>query len=319
MPETPGRTSTGSASSHRRWSVRVGRVLGIDVRIHATFALIVLLFALGSSAEEGPGLVVGMAWLATIFACVLVHELAHCVVGRRRGAVVHEIVLLPIGGVSKLERLPQDPKDEFAMAIAGPLASLGLGIVAMAAAVLLGQALLPIEILTGPALAGLAWFNLIVGTFNLLPAFPLDGGRVLRARLERTRDLETATRLAARIGRTLALALVAAGVVFDPWLLIIGVFVYFGASAEEAATVVHVRLAGLQVGDVMRRSTLGIDRDAPTLTPETPVDPDAVRLLSQTPGGVAAVVRDGTAVGSLRLEDVASFAVRREVEPHAVP
>jgi Zn-dependent protease len=192
-----------------------------------------------------------LSWLVLIFASVVVHELSHCFVGRARGAVVHEIVLLPIGGVSKLERLPERPQDELAMAIAGPAASIGLAALAGLVALALGQDLLPIDFIDGSFVTRLFWFNLIVAGFNLLPAFPMDGGRVLRALLERRYDLERSTRLAARIGRGVAVALIIGGVLFDLWLSIIGVFVYFGASAEEAATIVHVRLLGHRVADTM--------------------------------------------------------------------
>ena len=160
-------------------------------------------------------------------------------------------MLLPIGGVSKLEHLPETPSDELAMAIAGPAASMGLAVLAGAAALLAHDALLPIELFGGSLLVGLFWFNLIIAAFNLLPAFPLDGGRVFRALLERRYDLERATRLAARIGRGVAVVLIVSGVLFDLWLAIIGVFVYFGASAEEVATIVHVRLGGQRVSDAM--------------------------------------------------------------------
>ena len=219
--------------------------------MHYTFFLLVALFALAGTAPEGPGVAISLLWLVLVFSCVVVHELAHCFVGRPRGAVVHEIVLLPIGGVSKLEHLPESPSDELAMAIAGPAASVGLAALAGAAALIADDALLPIEVFGGSLLAGLFWFNLIIAAFNLLPAFPLDGGRVFRALLERRYDLERATRLAARMGRSVALVLILTGVFFDLWLSIIGVFVYFGASAEEAATIVHVRLGGRRVSDAM--------------------------------------------------------------------
>ena len=224
-----------------RWSLPIVRVAGIEIRIHATFLILVALFAFGSSARGGPGVVGGLLWLALIAACVVVHELAHSIVAIHRGATVREIVLLPIGGVSKLENLPETPRDEFAIAIAGPLASFGIAALGAAIAGLFGQSLLPVDLYGGPILHKVVWFNLIVGAFNLLPAFPLDGGRVLRSLLERRFDLERATRQAARIGRIVALAMMAIGLFADWWLVFIGVFVYFGAAAEEAATIVHIR------------------------------------------------------------------------------
>ena len=232
-------------------SFRIGRVAGIEIRVHITFFLLVPLFALAGASPGGPGALGGIAWLVVIFACVLLHELAHCLVGRPRGAVVHEIELLPIGGVSKLEHLPENPRDEFAMAIAGPAASVAIAAGAAILAVALAEPLFPVNLFSGSILTRLVWFNLLIAAFNLLPAFPLDGGRVLRALLERRLDLEHSTRIAARVGRWVAVVLIVVGLFWDVWLVIIGIFVYFGASAEEAATIVHVRLQGRRVADLM--------------------------------------------------------------------
>jgi Zn-dependent protease/CBS domain-containing protein len=231
--------------------VPIATIAGIQVRMHVTFLLLVGLFAIAFSGPDRPGPFAGIAWLLAIFTCVLAHEFAHCLVARRRGGIVHEIVLLPIGGVSKMERLPESPADEFAVAIAGPATSFGIGIGAGLLCLAVGQPLVPVDLLDGAVLHRLAWLNLALAAFNLLPAFPLDGGRVLRSLLERRLDLETATRRAARIGRMFAVLLGAIGILFDLWLVIIAVFVYFGASAEEVATIVHVRLQNRTVGDVM--------------------------------------------------------------------
>jgi Zn-dependent protease len=349
-----------------RLSASIGHVFGIDIRVHATFVLLVALFALAYSGPGEPGVAAGLAWLAVIFACVLIHELAHSLVARRRGAVVREIVLLPIGGVSKLERLPESPAAEFAIAIAGPLASLAIAVAAAAASAAAGQPLLPIDLFDGAILPRIAWFNLIIGGFNLLPAFPLDGGRVFRALLERRYDLETATRRSARVGRVFAVLLIAVGVLFNFWLVLIGLFVYFGASAEEAATIVHLRLKGLQVADAMLLDPVVVDEDdtagalqpvlrrtaqsvflvtvaaggfglvkadviaaAPTdtrigdlmtrdlvVSPTASLESDAVPLLQQSPLDALAVVRRGSVVGLLRMEDVhaavAAHAARHE-------
>jgi Zn-dependent protease/CBS domain-containing protein len=243
----------------RKYSFLIARVSGIEIRVHLTFFLLVALFALGSTGPGGLGLVSGLIWLALIFTCVVVHELAHSLIARRRGAEVREIVLLPIGGVSKLEHLPETPSDEFAIAVVGPAASVALALGAGLVAALLRQPLLPVDLYGGPLLARLAWFNLIIAGFNLLPAFPLDGGRVFRSLLERRYSLERATHIAARIGRGLALTLVIVGVLVNLWLLIIGVFVFFGASAEETATVAHLRMRAMHIPDVMLLDPVVVD------------------------------------------------------------
>jgi Zn-dependent protease len=271
-------------------------VAGIDIRVHVSFFLLVPLFALAFSGPGAPGPIAGLAWLAVIFACVVVHELAHCLIARRRGALVREIVLLPIGGVSRLENLPEKPADEFAIAIAGPLASVSLAFVGAAAAALTHTVLVPIDLVNGGFVARFAWFNAIVGVFNLLPAFPLDGGRVLRSLLERRNDLEYATHVAARVGRVFALALVAIGLLLNLWLLLIGVFVYFGATAEERATTIHIRLRGRRVQDVMLRDPMMLDVSTTT--------GEAAALRQQTAQQVFPVVDGRAYVGLLRIRGV---------------
>lgn len=244
---------------NRDFSFPIARIFGIQLRIHYTFFLIVLIFALGATAPGGLGIAGAMTWLVLIFVCVLIHELAHSLLARRRGATVKGIVLLPIGGVSQLEDLPERPQDEFAIAIAGPLASFALAGAAAATATLMATSLWPPNLYDGSLLSRLAWFNLVIGAFNLLPAFPLDGGRVLRSLLQRRRSLESATRLASRIGRAVAVVLVGVGIFYNVWLVIIGVFVFFGASSEEAATIAHGRMKSLLVRDVMVANPITVD------------------------------------------------------------
>lgn len=244
---------------NRDFSFPIARIFGIQLRIHYTFFLIVVVFALGATAPGGLGVVSAMIWLALIFLCVLIHELAHSLLARRKGATVKGIVLLPIGGVSQLENLPESPQDEFAIAIVGPLASFGLAAASAAGAAALKIPLWPPNLYDGPLLSRLAWFNLIIGAFNLIPAFPLDGGRVLRSLLQRNRPLEEATRLASRIGRVVAVVLIAAGLFYSLWLVIIGLFIFFGASSEEAATIVHSRMKSLLVRDIMVTNPITVD------------------------------------------------------------
>lgn len=221
----------------RRWSMTIAHVAGIDIRLHATFALIVLLFAAGGRGMAG--VASNLLWLVIIFACVLVHELAHSLLARRRGATVRSIVLLPIGGVSELEHMPTTPRDELQIAVVGPLASYAIAVVALVLALALGQSVLPFDMSGGSLLHRLVWFNLAVGTFNLLPAFPMDGGRVLRAVLARHHGRVWATRRAATIGRWLGGLMVAIGLLVDVWLVLIGLFIALGATAEEQVTVAH--------------------------------------------------------------------------------
>ena len=244
-------------------SIPLGRVAGIQVRLHPTFLLLVLLVVMAGSAEEGPGTAAQLGWLALVFSCVLFHELAHSLVARRRGMRVQGITLLPIGGVSSIEALPEHPRDELVVAAAGPLSSLGLAAGFALVTALTGGALLPPALTVGDLSARMAWFNLVLACFNLLPAFPMDGGRVLRAWLERRMTLVDATARAASTGRTAALLMAAAGVLWNPWLVLIAVFVYLGATAEERATLVHARLAGLHVADAMVNEITAVPAELP--------------------------------------------------------
>jgi Zn-dependent protease len=288
-PRPPTGAPERVQSERRRWSFPIGRVADIQIRVHVSFFLLVALFVMAGVAPKGPGVGAALAWLVMIFACVVFHELAHCLVGRRHGLVVHEIDLLPIGGVSRLETFPQNGRDEFAMAIAGPMASAFLGVVATALALAASQPMVPVDLVNGPFLTRLAWLNLLLAAFNMIPAFPLDGGRVFRALLERRYSLERSTRIAGRAGRWVAVALVAVGLFWDLWLAIIGVFIYLGGSAEEAATMTHLRLEGRRVGDVMLIEPITIDASA-----------DAVemrRLVRSNCQGTFPVVREGRYVG----------------------
>lgn len=218
-----------------RLSLRLATVAGVEIRVHLTFVVLLVLVGLGAAAPEGPGLVPAFGWLVALFACVVLHELAHSLVAIRHGIRVPEIDLLPIGGVSRLEREPDDPKVELRIAAAGPAASALLGAAFALVAVAVGVGVWPPTLYGGGLLARLVWANLLLAAFNLLPALPLDGGRVLRAFLEPRRGRAAATLLVARTGRVLAVAMVAAGLFLSLWLMIIGVFVYVGSLAEEAA------------------------------------------------------------------------------------
>lgn len=298
----------------RRWSVPVARIAGIEIRVHATWFLLVPLFVLAGTAPKGPGVVTSLVWLVTIFACVVFHELAHCLVGRRHGLVVHEIDLLPIGGVSRLETFPENPRDEFALAIAGPAASVALGVAAAVVALAASVSLYPVDLVTGPFLARLAWLNLLLAAFNMIPAFPLDGGRVFRSLLEQHFSLERSTRIAGSTGRWFAFALIVTGLFANVWLAVIGVFVYLGANAEESATLAHVRLAGHRVRDLML---------APPTTIDASVSATELRQLVQhNHQDVFPVVHSGHYLGTVDLLSIShapgSARAGELADPHAV-
>jgi len=219
-----------------RSSVRVARIGGIDIRMHWTFVVLVVLVVWLNAGGGSATVAAGLVWIVAVFTSVLIHEYAHCVVARRRGAVVEDILLLPIGGMSQLEKMPEGAADELAIAIVGPLTSLGLAVLAVAGGLVFGAHLWPPTLFAGSWFARMAWLNILLGAFNLLPALPMDGGRVLRAALEEhDHDRLTATRQAGKVARILAMVMIVGGVFYDFWLVLIGLFVYMGAGAEEQA------------------------------------------------------------------------------------
>ena len=236
-------------SSSWSWSWPLLRVAGITVRLHVTLVALVVLVAV-SAGDAGESVPAAVGGLVALFACIVVHELSHALVARSKGIDVHEIDLLALGGVSRLERLPDRWRDEAAIAAAGPIASGSLAALAFLVAAGAGLPLLPPAMWSGPLPVRLGWANLMLAAFNLVPAFPLDGGRVLRALLERRRSRVDATRLAARISRAVAAVMIAAGLMGDLWLVLIGVFVVVAGSAEEAAVLVHAALGSIAAGRV---------------------------------------------------------------------
>jgi Zn-dependent protease len=225
--------SGGSKPSANPSSLKIGKLLGIEIRVHWTFGfLILLVVAVDSSAGVG-AVFTGLFWIVAIFGSVLLHELSHCVVAQRDGVVVEDILLIPIGGISQMRSIPKDPGQELGIAIVGPLTSLGLGVVFLVLGFATGAHLWPPTLLSGSWIVRIGYLNLLLGAFNLLPALPMDGGRVLRSLLSFRESRSAATKTAATIARVLAFLMIAVGLLYDFWLIFIGFFVLLAAGAEE--------------------------------------------------------------------------------------
>lgn len=298
-----------------RWSVPLARIAGVTIRVHVTFFALVLLVAL-TARDLGETEVAAVGWLLLLFACVVVHEFAHALVARSKGVAVHEIDLLPIGGVSRLERIPEGWRDESAIAVAGPIASAAIALVAFLLGAVTGQALLPPSLWEGGLLVRLAWVNLMLAAFNLLPAFPLDGGRVLRALLERHRTRLDATRRAAAISRVLASVMIALGLLFNVWLILIGLFVIVSGRAEEAAVLIHAALGPSTAGSlavpcpVMFPGNLPAAEGARTAS----LHPQPAYIVTGPDGRVIGVVNIGALRGSDPSALVGDLASGRTVD-----
>lgn len=234
---------------------------GVQIRVHASFLLLFLIVALAGAATTLQGALAELAWISFIFACVLVHELAHSVTAIRLGVRVRDIVLLPLGGVSEMERLPDDPRREMTIAAAGPAASVALAVVALVGSAALGQHWWPPALWGGSVLARVGWINAVLAGFNLLPVLPMDGGRLLRAGLESRLGRTRSTLVAARIGQVGGALFIAVGLFYDVWLTFIGVFILLGAAMESADAELHRRLSVVRVDTAMMASPLTAESD----------------------------------------------------------
>ena len=230
------------------WSLRLFRIAGTDVKVHVTFLLLLGFFWLQGGAAAA-------AMLLGIFGCVLLHEFGHIAMARRFGVRTPDVILLPIGGVARLERMPDEPRQELLIAIAGPLVTL---VIAVALYAWLAATGTPPPLVSGlygvPGgyLEELYRINVLLLLFNLIPAFPMDGGRVLRALLASRLGLPRATRIAATIGQMLAFAIgfyaISQGAIL---LVLIAFFIFIGASGEAAAVETRMAGRGLVVRDMM--------------------------------------------------------------------
>ncbi len=239
-----------------RWSLRLGRFLGIDVFLHATFVLLLAFVAIsaGLGADGLAAVLPALAFFLGLFGCVLLHEYGHALAARRYGIRTVDITLYPIGGVARLERMPQQPLQELVVALAGPAVNLVIALLLWILMTVLDLPWVPIQglgLLEGPLAERLLGVNVSLLLFNLLPAFPMDGGRVLRALLSLRLGRERATRIAAALGQSLALVFGLIGLFGQPMLLFIAFFVWIAAGQEAAAVTQATLLNGLTVGHAM--------------------------------------------------------------------
>ena len=231
-----------------KWSFKLGRILGIDVYVHFTFLLLLGFVGLahwlpGRSLEAA---LTGMLFFAGLFVCVLLHEYGHALAARKYGIATRDITLLPIGGLARLERMPEKPSQELVVALAGPLVNVVIAVGLFVGLMLTGnwQPLSSLTTTSGNLVERLLVVNVFLVLFNLLPAFPMDGGRVLRSLLAMRMEYARATRIAARIGQGMAALFGFAGLFGNPMLLLIALFVWIGAGQEAAAVEMKSSFSG---------------------------------------------------------------------------
>jgi len=303
-------------------SLEIGNLAGIPVKLHWSFLLVIPLFAwiIGSQIELTVELIailfgvpidltlivanfnpyiLGTVVALGLFVGVFIHEMAHSLIAKAKGIKIHSITLLILGGVSQMEETMPDPKVELPMALAGPLTSLAVGVIC-GALVYVFETVVP-----DPAIAGVLIFvfgylgllNVLLFGFNLLPAFPMDGGRVLRAWLARRMPLSRATRIAADVGKAFAVLFGIIGfLLLNPILIIIAFFIYIGANQEATYLRYNILLQDVTVADAMNSPVI-------TVEPTMPLS-QVIAMMYETKHLGFPVVERGSLVGIIALADV---------------
>ncbi|HEX6533249.1 MAG TPA: site-2 protease family protein [Gemmatimonadaceae bacterium] len=250
-----------------KWSWKLARIAGIEIRIHATFLILLAWVAWAGwrTAARPADALASVLFILALFASVVLHEYGHALTARRFGVRTREITILPIGGVAQLERIPTVPREELLVALAGPAVTVAIVLVLWLVLAVAGIPSAPDAMLRedAPFLARLMWANVWLALFNAIPAFPMDGGRVLRAALAMRMSHLRATRIAAEVGKAFALLFGIAGLFWlrDPFLVLIALFVWLGAAGEAGIAQARVAFDGVPVERVMIR-------DVRTLAPE---------------------------------------------------
>jgi Zn-dependent protease len=293
--------------SMRSWSIPVGRLFGIEIRIHLTFLfLLVFVWSTEAATQDANAAMRGLGLVGIIFGSVILHELGHALVARGSGIPAKSIILLPIGGITMLDEAQAIPdplnawKRDIRIAVAGPL--LNFAIAGISAIVLLtvipGFSLTARPLLHSSALLrSLVWANVYLGLFNLLPAYPMDGGRALRALFSRRMELVQATQRAVRIGHVFSILFMMVGILMGNWwLVMIGLFLFFGAQLEERSAVFQSVLQSVRLEEVMLT-------DFATLSPADTLE-DALEKAVHTLQDDFPVVRGSDMVGVISRQKI---------------
>lgn len=305
-----------------KWSWRLGRVAGIDVYMHATFLLLIgwVGFSYLLQGADLSGVLAGVGFILALFACVVLHEYGHALTARRYGIRTRDITLLPIGGVARLERMPENPVHELWVAVAGPAVNVVIAVALFVGLQLSGslEPLASLSLTGGSFLQRLMVVNVFLVGFNMIPAFPMDGGRVLRALLATRMEYTRATQLAASLGQGIAFLLGLLGLFTNPFLVFTALFVWIGAAQEASMVQMRSSLGGIPVSRAMVTQF-------ETLSPADPVS-RAVQLILAGSQHDFPVVEGDTVVGVLpradllaalghgRQNDLVRNVMRREFE-----
>ncbi|MBL7155890.1 MAG: site-2 protease family protein [Candidatus Omnitrophica bacterium] len=276
-----------------RGAIKLFKIAGISINIHVTFLLLLLLF-----------MTMGFKWLfliVAVFFFVTLHELSHSLVARKFGIQVKEITLLPIGGVASMTKMPDKPYQEFLISLAGPALNIAIVVIFfLPLYALLGRQVLlhPLSMKSFPhVIAHIYWINLILAAFNLIPAFPMDGGRLLRALLAQKMGYQKATRIAVNFGHIFALIFGYVGLIHGHIILIvIAVFIYMAASSEELQVDIRETLKRFSIKDIISHQFLTLGKDA-TLA-------KVLELMFHSHQEDFAITEDGRMIGFVTRHDI---------------
>ena len=247
-------------------SFKLGNIAGIGVFIHWTFSILIayIIFSNYRAGHNIEQIVWSVIFILSIFITVFLHELGHALAAKKYNIKTKDITILPIGGLARLERIPEKPKEELIVALAGPAVNIALALITGLFITIPDIKDLTIQLAGGVNQSNffLNFFivNVWLAVFNLIPAFPMDGGRVLRALLAMKFERHIATNIAARIGQTLAVGFVILGFYSNPFLVFIGIFIILGAQAEAQYTQAKSMLAGYKVKDALMKDYKMIDK-----------------------------------------------------------
>jgi Zn-dependent protease len=288
------------------WSWKVARIAGIDVYVHATFVMLLGWIAVVHWYDDRSitAVVQGLGFVLALFACIVLHEYGHALTAARYGIKTRDITLLPIGGVARLERMPDQPMQELWVALAGPAVNVVIAVLLFAWLQVSGdwQSVDELSMSRGGFLERLMVINGALVLFNMLPAFPMDGGRVLRALLATRLTYTRATELAAWIGQAMAILFAVVGLFANPFLMFVALFVWIGAGQEASMVQMRSALAGIPVRDVMLT-------DFRTLDPTNTLG-DAVDLIMSGSQQDFPVVQAGSVNGMLTRSDLVAALAR---------
>lgn len=280
-----------------KWSVNIFRLFGIQLKIHLTFLLLPLFFLYHAGIK-------GLVGLVGVYFWVISHEFCHSLQARRYGIKVRNITLYPIGGIASIQGIPDNPKEEFIISISGPLFNfISAAILFLPAWLILGPNLLTLPFPWWDSwkkvLVFFFWMNPILGAFNLLPAFPMDGGRVLRAFLAEKIDYRRATKIAVSFGHAFAFIFCLYGLIQGNMILvIIGIFIYTAASQEETQVNFRMGLKGYEVKDILQDKFISLETDTPLS--------GVVEIVFHSHQEDFPVVEDGKLVGLLTRSEIIS-------------